>query len=81
MTIVTLYTRPGCHLCENALRVLRRVSEDTPFTLREVDITADDALHTRYLERIPVVAVNDVEHFEFFVEEPHLRDILYREGR
>jgi glutaredoxin len=79
--IVTIYSRPGCHLCEDALAILERVRADTPFELREIDISTDDALHKRYLERIPVVAVDGVEHFEFFVGEPELRRILYREGR
>ena len=55
MSTVTLYGRPGCHLCDDARDVLRRVQNHTPFVLEERDITADDALHRRYLERIPVV--------------------------
>jgi glutaredoxin-like protein DUF836 len=48
------------------------------FSLREVDITADDELHRRYLERIPVVALDDEELFEFFVDEAALEARLYR---
>jgi Glutaredoxin-like domain (DUF836) len=48
------------------------------FSLREVDITADDALHRRYLERIPVVALDGEELFEFFVDEAALEARLYR---
>jgi Glutaredoxin-like domain (DUF836) len=39
----------------------------------EVDIEQDDALHTRYLERIPVVALDGEELFDFFVDEAALR--------
>jgi hypothetical protein len=48
------------------------------FSLREVDITSDDSLHRRYLERIPVVALGDEELFDFFVDEAALEDRLYR---
>ena len=48
------------------------------FSLREVDITGDDSLHRRYLERIPVVALDDEELFDFFVDEAALEDRLYR---
>ncbi len=69
-----LYGRPGCHLCDDARVVLRRVGE--PFA--EIDITTDDALHAAYLERIPVVTLDGVELFEFFVEEVALRVHLDR---
>jgi hypothetical protein len=48
------------------------------FSVREIDITTDDALHSRYLERIPVVALGDEELFDFFVDEAALEDRLYR---
>ena len=52
---VTLYTRPGCHLCDDARAALLRLQRSTPFTLEEIDIEGDDALHRAYLERIPVI--------------------------
>jgi glutaredoxin len=82
MTTVTLYARPGCHLCDEARDVLERLRGRAPFALEEIDITADDALHARYLERIPVVAVDGEELFDYEVDEGALvRRILYREGR
>ena len=48
------------------------------FSLREVDITSDDELHRRYLERIPVVALGEEELFDFFVDEAALEVRLYR---
>ena len=69
---VTLFGRDGCHLCDDARAVLERVGE--PFD--EVDIGADDALHRRLLERIPVVAVDGRERFEHFVDEDELRGLL-----
>ena len=73
---VTLYGRPGCHLCDVAREALERVRADTPFELREIDIEADDHLHARYLERIPVVALDGEELFQYFVDEEALRRTL-----
>jgi Glutaredoxin-like domain (DUF836) len=59
MTVVTLYTRPGCHLCDEAREaILGLRAELPPFELGEVDIEQDSGLLARYLERIPVVAVD-----------------------
>ena len=66
---LVLYGRPGCHLCDDARAVLERIGH--PF--EEVDIEADDALLARYLERIPVVALDGVELYDFFVDEADLR--------
>ena len=80
--IVTLYGRPGCHLCDEARESLQRVQTRAPFSLQEVDITTDDLLHARYLERIPVVSVDGEDLFDYEVDEDALEQfILYREGR
>jgi Glutaredoxin-like domain (DUF836) len=50
----------------------------TAFELHEIDITRDDDLHRRYLERIPVVTLGDEELFDFFVDEAALEAKLYR---
>ncbi|MEA2183780.1 MAG: hypothetical protein QOF69_2965 [Solirubrobacteraceae bacterium] len=75
--MLVMYSRPGCHLCDDARAVLERVGE--PFS--EIDITTDDALHAAYLERIPVVSLDGAELFEYFVDEPALRGYLDRVGR
>ena len=69
MARITLYGRPGCHLCDEARVVLQRVGE--PFD--EVDIDTDDELFKRYLERIPVVTLDGEELYDFFVDEQDLR--------
>jgi glutaredoxin len=71
-----LFSRPGCHLCEDARAVLERIG--APFT--EVDIESDDALHRRYLERIPVVVLDGEELYDFFVDEEDLRARLRAPG-
>ena len=70
---VTLYGRPGCHLCDEAREALLRVRSEAPFELLEIDIERDDELFKRYLERIPVVCLNGEELFEFHVDEAALR--------
>jgi glutaredoxin len=73
---VTLYTRPGCHLCEQARLVLERVRQEHDFELIERDIGQDEELHRRYFDRIPVIALDGVELCEHFAEEQLLREVL-----
>ena len=79
MSTVTLYTRPGCHLCDDARAAIERVRERTPFGLVEIDVESDDALHRAYLERIPVVELDGQELFEHFVDEAMLAAQISRE--
>jgi glutaredoxin len=72
MRTVTLYGRPGCHLCDDAREALDRVRATRLFHLEEVDIESDDTLLRRYLERIPVVALDGEELFELFVDTGEL---------
>jgi glutaredoxin len=81
MTVVTLYGRPDCHLCDDARELLERVRLDCPFELRERDITLDDRLHRAYLERIPVIELDGEELFDLFVDEARLRARLAGPGR
>jgi glutaredoxin len=77
MTIqVTLYTKPGCHLCEQALADLARLRRRFPHELRLVDITTEPELMRDYGERIPVLSINGREQ-----SAPLLAAILEREMR
>jgi glutathione S-transferase len=67
--LVTLYGKPGCHLCDDARAVVERVRAEHPFELREVDISLDPALFREYGERIPVLELDGEELFEFHVDE------------
>jgi glutaredoxin len=78
---VTLYTRPGCHLCDEARTALQRLQRQSPFAIEEVDITTDDELHRRYLERIPVIALGKEELSDYHVDEKLLLDRLHYLGR
>jgi glutaredoxin len=78
MTVVTLYGKPDCHLCEEARSVVATVRRERPFELVEVDITTDPLLHNKYGERIPVLEVDGEEAFEYLVEPEELRRMLDR---
>jgi glutaredoxin len=69
VSVVTLYGRPGCHLCDEARSGLLRLSRDgVAFELREVDIEGDDRLHRELLELIPVVEVDGHRACELFLD-------------
>jgi glutaredoxin len=76
MTLVTLYGKPGCHLCEEAREVVEAVRAQHPFELEEVDITRDAALERVYRERIPVVAIDGEEALELVIERSELEERL-----
>jgi len=73
---VTLYTRPGCHLCDVARETLLAQRERSAFDLEEVDIEGDDELELEYGIRIPVVEVDGEEVFEVTVDPTELAAIL-----
>jgi len=54
---VTLYTRPGCHLCEDAKAAIAPILREFEATLREVNIDGDPVLEDRYGWDIPVIFV------------------------
>jgi glutaredoxin len=74
MTAVVVYSRPGCHLCEEAMeRIVALRAEGYRFELREVDIESDESLLRRHLERIPVVEVDGAVVSELVLDEAVLR--------
>ena len=76
MRRVTLFGRPGCCLCDDAREVITRVQTRIPFELSERNIDTDDELLRRYLERIPVVAIDGRDAFELFLEETPFEQAL-----
>jgi glutaredoxin len=74
MTAVLVYSRPGCHLCEEAVEKIARLrGEGYDFDLREIDIESEELLLRRMLERIPVVEVDGVLVSELVLDEAALR--------
>ena len=78
---ITLYGRPGCHLCDDARAALERVRAEIPFEVHSVNIEDDEALLRTYLERIPVVALDGEEVYDYVVDEADLRARLATVGR
>ena len=75
--VVTLYGRPGCHLCDEAragLVAMRRAG--AAFALREVDIETEPDLHRRLLELIPVIEVNGARVSELHFDADRVRSRL-----
>lgn len=75
MLSVTLYSKPGCHLCDDARDIVEGVLEglDGRVELVEVDITTDPALQRQYGEEIPVVFVGERRHSQWFVDEARFK--------
>lgn len=74
MTVVTVYTRPECHLCVQAIEALITLrAEGYRFELREIDIESEDLLLHRLLEKIPVVEIEGDVVSELVFDEAAVR--------
>jgi len=74
VTDVVVYSRLGCHLCEEAFAAIVALHEEGyRFGLHEVDIESNDLLLRRYLERIPVVEVDGLEVSELVLDSAAVR--------
>jgi hypothetical protein len=78
--VLTLYGKPGCHLCDDARAAVRDALAGRDAGLREVDVTLDPVLERRYGERIPVVALDGEELFDFVVDPAALKERLDKVG-
>jgi glutaredoxin len=73
MADVVVYSRPGCHLCEEAIEQIVALHEEGyRFNLTEVDIESHELLLRRHLERIPVVEVDGIEVSELVLDREAL---------
>jgi len=73
---VTLYSRPGCHLCEQARAVVEQVCAELGEEYVEVSIDDDPALRDRFGEEIPVTFVDGRQHDFWRVDPDRLRKAL-----
>ena len=83
MSVITVYSRRGCHLCDEAEQVVRRVVRGTDgrpdaHAVEIVDIDLDPALVDRYTVRVPVVAVDGVEIAQYQLDPAVLEAALTR---
>ena len=82
MIALTLYSRPGCHLCDDMKAVVERVARtSTPvLTIEVIDISSDPELEALYGLEIPVLLVNGKKAAKYRVTEEGLRRMLSRAG-
>ena len=77
---ITVYHAAGCHLCERALEVVAEARGRHPFDLTVVDIGGDAALEAAYREYLPVIEIDGVRAFTYFVSVAALVDRLDTDG-
>jgi glutaredoxin len=75
---VTLVTRSGCHLCQEAEQTLRQLAAELGFDYAEVDVDADPHRRDTYSDRVPVVLIDGKEHGYWRVEEARFRTAISR---
>jgi thiol-disulfide isomerase/thioredoxin len=76
---ITLYSRPGCHLCDEMKAVVATVVQstpDVPVTVDEIDISSDPALESLYSLEIPVLLINGKKAAKYNITEGKLRRLL-----
>ena len=76
MISLTLYSRPGCHLCDELKAVVARVAGAIPLSLQEIDISTDPTLEARYGLEIPVLLVEGKKAAKYRVTETELTRLL-----
>jgi glutaredoxin len=77
--VVTIYGRPGCHLCDEAKAAIVELAGDG-IELRELNIESDEGLLRAYLERIPVVEVDGREVSELLFDRDAFARALHTVG-
>ena len=69
---MTLYTRQGCHLCDDAKQVIDGLREIAEFRLKILDIDLDPELQARFTNEVPVIFINGRKAFKYRVEPRQL---------
>lgn len=73
---VVIYTRNGCHLCDEAKAAMQAAGCEEDFELTEIDIDSDQELLKRYQNDIPVITINGVEAFRHRLSAREFKDAL-----
>jgi glutaredoxin len=76
MTLVTIYGRTGCHLCEDALKALQSLQDELTFDIEEILIDGNEELEKLYGEKIPVTHIDGVHHDFWRVDPERFRSSL-----
>jgi glutaredoxin-like protein DUF836 len=73
---LTIYSRPGCHLCDEMKSVVTRVARHVALDLEEIDISGDPDLESRYGLEIPVLMVDGRKAAKYRIGEAELLRVL-----
>lgn len=79
-TRVVIYSRPGCHLCEEAKKVIEGSGYRGEYTLEEINIESDAELLRQYRHDIPVITINGEEAFRHRVNSSEFVEMMRRAG-
>ena len=77
---VVIYSRPGCHLCDEVKKVIQASGFNEEYTLEEINIESDPDLLERYRYDIPVITINGVEAFRHRLTSDEFRKKLREAG-
>jgi Glutaredoxin-like domain (DUF836) len=80
LPLITLLSRPGCHLCDDAREVIVKVVADLDVRWEERDITHSEQDLRDYWDKIPVTLIDGVQHDFWHVSEQRLRAALAESG-
>jgi len=75
---LTIYSRPGCHLCVEMKAIVEHVARRIPVTVQEIDVTDSPALEERYGIEIPVLLVDGKKAAKYRITEEELLRLLKR---
>jgi glutaredoxin len=78
---VRLYTRPGCHLCEEAKREMLAANCADQYVLEEINIDDDPSLQERYRYEIPVITINGIKAFKYRLTAHEFRKAIKRKSQ
>jgi glutaredoxin len=76
VALITIYSKPGCHLCDRAKEVIERCRAKVEFEIEVVDISQNPELLQRYHDDIPVILLDGNEIARHFVRERKLLELL-----
>jgi glutaredoxin len=81
MTLITVYGRTGCHLCEDALELLQSMKDELKFDIEEILIDGNEELEKLYGEKIPVTHIDGIHHDFWRVDPERFRSSLEKHRR
>jgi glutaredoxin len=73
---IRIYSKPGCHLCDEAKEAIQRVTKRLPIEIEVINIEEDPELLNQYRYDIPVIFLDDRKIFKYRVDEEKLKRIL-----